>query len=115
MVGINGTVAASFNPLNRGGDIQTTICLQILKLPPEVSILLIEAGIFRLNGNLKAPLWDDFVSILLIEAGIFRRDLNVLRFVGVIIVSILLIEAGIFRHKANMVIDVTGAEMFQSS
>ena len=61
-----------------------------------VSILLIEAGIFILDGTNYITVQPVQVSILLIEAGIFIRTLCQPPLLGLLQVSILLIEAGIF-------------------
>ena len=77
----------SFNPQNRGGDIQAWP-IGLAELNLKVSILKIEAGIFRqlyAQGKL-IPGYE--VSILKIEAGIFR-----LRIALTIVLVVLLFQS----------------------
>ena len=63
---------SSFNPLNRGGDIHTyTTTRELCLSKGNVSILLIEAGIFIPLSHIPRMVSSVTVSILLIEAGIF--------------------------------------------
>ena len=64
-----------------------------------VSILSIEAGVFRPETLADRPTKGLLVSILSIEAGVFRLIAELVKGTELSCVSILSIEAGVFRPR----------------